>query len=160
MSTPILWNTGKKQLESILQLPILALAVLAYYSFADEGVKVAAFVTAGVLITRAVVITTAACRQLDIHFSDLCGSVQRGLAMVAIASLSGAGGLELGRGAVSSSLGALIGGVSVGIFALIATSVFFPKLLGAAAIEMLGRFSPAVARLLNKTRSSHSGAGK
>ncbi|MCL6483049.1 MAG: lipopolysaccharide biosynthesis protein, partial [Janthinobacterium lividum] len=65
MSTPILWNTGGKHLESLLQMPLIVLACLALWQFAGLGVLVVAGIAAGTLLARALVIGSAACRRLQ-----------------------------------------------------------------------------------------------
>lgn len=144
VSTPILWNTGCKHYESLLQLPILALAGVAFYMLSGQGIVVVAAVTASVLFARSAVVTAGACRRLRIRARDLLASATRGSVMALLAATGTIAGLELGHTAWPTKLGSLFAGTVAGCSVLIAASLMFPRLLGAAVIEMLGRFSPAL----------------
>lgn len=172
MSTPILWNTGRKHLESLLQLPILAIAGYAFYSFANQGIVMVALIAAGILFIRAVVITTAACRQLSISALDLFPFAVRGIVMMSLTAASTFSGIKLGVLAsvytdtklsllahtfvgikinfiaVTTYLFPLFGGVFMGSLILLASVFIFPRLLGNEVIGMLGRFSPRLSRAL------------
>ena len=144
MSTPILWNTGRKHFETLLQLPILAAAGVAFYNVADRGIVMFAVVAAGLLFARAVVITTAACRRLSIGPRDLVAFAIRGVAMVVLSAAATSAGVELGRMAGATNLGAVSGGILLGCGVLITAPLIYPRLLGEAVIEMLARFSPSL----------------
>ena len=62
LSTPVLWNTGRKHREFLLQLPLLAAAVPAWWLFAASGIRAVAIVSAAVIFARAFVIVSAALR--------------------------------------------------------------------------------------------------
>lgn len=143
MSTPILWNTGRKHFETLLQLPILGVAAIVLYMVASNGVVIVAVVAGSVLFIRAMVITAAACRQLHIGPSDLLALAARGTAMVIIAAAAAYVGTELSRMAWPTHLSAIMGGAALGCSVLMATLRIFPSLLGAGVIEMLRRFGPA-----------------
>jgi lipopolysaccharide exporter len=145
MSTTILWNTGRMHFESLLQLPILAIAGFVFYNLASKGIVIVAIAVAGVLFARAIVITTAACRRLGIVPRDLLAFAMRGTAMALIAAASAFAGVELGRMAGTTHVSALVGGTLMGCSVLMTVSVLFPWLLGDTVIEMLGRFSPRLA---------------
>lgn len=179
LSTPILWNTGRKHWESLLQLPILVVAGFAFFKFAGQGVVMAATVAACTLLIRAIVITTAACHQLKILPRDLVSSAIRGFFMACLAAAGGFAGAEIGRMAgialaplvtatgavagvdVSRIAGAphfyaLAGGLAIGSCVLIATSLICPRILGGQVIQMLGRFSPVLFRFLDRRLQSAS----
>jgi PST family polysaccharide transporter len=145
VSTPVLWNTGCKHYESLLQLPILVLAAVAFYSLSGQGIVMVAVVTASVLLTRTAAVTTKACLQLGIRAHHLVPSLMRASAMVLLASTGSLVGVELGQMVWPTRLGAFFGGTVVGCSTLIAASLIVPQLLGSAVIEMLGRFSPSIA---------------
>lgn len=150
MSTPILWNTGHKQWESLFQLPILALAAVAFFYFGKQGIVVAAAIAAGTLLARALVITTTACRLLKIGPADLFGFASRGLAMGIIAATGAYVGLCLGRMLGTAHIYPLLLGSIVGGAALVATALIFPGVLGTTVVGMLGRFSPVLSRILKR----------
>jgi PST family polysaccharide transporter len=148
MSTPILWNTGHKQWESLLQLPILALAALAFFYFGRQGIVVAAAIAAGTLLVRSLVITIAACRLLKIVPADLLGFASRGLAIGIIAGVSTYAGLRLGRTFGTPHIYPFLMGSFAGAAAVIAAVLIFPRILGATVVGMLGRFNPLISRIL------------
>ena len=172
ISTPILWNTGRKHFESLLQLPILAIAGYAFYSFANKGIVMVALIAAGFFFTRAVVITTAACRQLCISAIDLFPFAVRGIVMMCLTAASTFCGIKLGvlasiyigaklnlitftfaginirfiAATATTHLLPLLGGGFLGMIVLLATVLIFPRLLGDEVIGMLGRFSPRLSQ--------------
>jgi lipopolysaccharide exporter len=172
VSTPILWNTGRKHFESLLQLPILVIAVYAFYSFANKGVLIVALIAAGLLFSRAIVITIAACRRLSISALDLLPFAIRGIVMMSLTTISTFNGIKFGVLAsiyvgtklsliaytfaginlnfvvATTHLIPLLGGVFFVIIILLATILIFPSLLGDEVIGMLGRFSPRLSQTL------------
>ncbi|NOT84115.1 MAG: lipopolysaccharide biosynthesis protein [Methylococcaceae bacterium] len=173
MSTPILWNTNRKHFESLLQLPILALAGYAFYNYGNQGIVMVALIAAGLLFIRSVAITTAACHQLNISILDLWPLAIRGIAMMSLAVIGTLGGIKLGTiaslyigtklnatvttfagininfSAATTYLMPLLGGCFSGGSILLVTALIFPKLLGAEVIGMLSRFSPRLAQSLD-----------
>lgn len=181
MSTPILWNTDRKHLESLLQLPILMIAGYVFYSFANQGIVMVAIITAGLLFTRAVVITTAACRRLSISIRDLFPFAARSIAVMSITAAGTYGGIKLGALAslyagnqlslitnaffvgihvkfiaALAYLLPLLGGVFFGLIILLAAAFIFPYLLGEEVIGMLGRFSPRLSQAFGNNAESDS----
>lgn len=181
MSTPVLWNTGRKHLESLLQLPVLAIAGYVFYSFANQGIVTIAIITAGLLCTRAVVITTAACRRLSISVRDLLPFAARAIVMMSLTAAGTYSGIKLGTLAsiyagnqlnlvtyaffagtgidfikVTAYLLPLLGGASFGLIILLAAAFVFPYLLGEEVVGMLGRFSPRLAQALGNNAESDS----
>jgi PST family polysaccharide transporter len=141
MSTPVLWNTGRKHFESLLQLPILAAAALAFYLLASKGVIVVALVAGCMQTVRAIVITTAACRQLGIHARDLAAHAARGVTLSALAGLSTYCGVMVGSLGGAGHPASFLLGASAGFGTLIGAAMLFPSLLGPTVIEVLERFS-------------------
>jgi PST family polysaccharide transporter len=108
MSTPILWNTGGKHLESLLQMPVIVLAGLALWQFAGLGVLVVAAIAAGTLLARALVIGTAACRRMQLGPADLWPSAWRSVVLMLLAAAGAHGGSPLGHAAGHGPLPALL----------------------------------------------------
>jgi PST family polysaccharide transporter len=180
MSTPILWNTGRKHYESLLQLPILAIAGYAFYSFANKGILMVALIAGSVLFIRAVVITTAACCRLNISMLDLFPFAIRGIVMMSIAAASTFSGIKLGvlasvyietklnlltytvAGininfvAVTTHLLPLLGGAFLGGIILLAIVLGSPRFLGNEVIGMLSRFSPRLSQALGNNANPDS----
>jgi PST family polysaccharide transporter len=173
MSTPILWNTGRKHWESLLQFPILAVSAFALINLANQGVITVAIIAAGTLLARAMVITTAACYQLNIGLKDLFNTAIRGMVMASLAVIGTLSGIDAGRiagtaiaqwitvsdsligGGIARILGAshfhaLAGGLLISGAILIITPLILPNILGPQVVHMLGRFSPALFTLLER----------
>ncbi len=171
MSTPILWNTGRKHWESLLQFPVLAVSAFALIKLANQGVIMVAIIAAGTLLARAIVITTAACYQLNIGLKDLFNTAIRGMIMASLAVIGTLSGMDAGRiagtaiaqwitvsdsligGGIARMLGAnhfhaLAGGLLMSGSILVITPLIIPHILGAPVVHMLGRFSPALFTLL------------
>ncbi|HVL08423.1 MAG TPA: lipopolysaccharide biosynthesis protein, partial [Burkholderiaceae bacterium] len=140
MSTPVLWNTGRKHYESLLQIPVLVLAAIALYAFAGKGAASAAAVVACMQLLRATVITTAACRRLGIGMRDLAPSAARGALLSVVVALGAYGGLSLGGMAGANTFGTLLSGATAGVGLLLAILLTFPFLLGEKVIHVLGQF--------------------
>lgn len=140
MSTPVLWNTGRKHYEVLLQIPVLVLAAIALYAFAGKGAASAAAVVACMQLLRATVITTAACRRLGIGMRDLAPSAVRGTLLSVVVALGAYGGLSLGDMAGANMFATLLSGAAAGVGLLLAILLTFPFLLGEKVIHVLGQF--------------------
>jgi PST family polysaccharide transporter len=144
MSTPILWNTGGKHLESLLQLPLIVAAGAMLFLFAGQGAATVALIAAGTLLARALVVGTAASRRLQVGLRELAPLAARGVAMALLAGAGSWGGTLLGGMAGSHPLAAFLGGSLLGGALLLAAVLAWPPLLGLRVVGMLGRFSPPV----------------
>jgi len=142
MSTPILWNTGGKHLESLLQIPLIVLAGAALYFYAGQGVLAVALIAAGTLLARALVVGTSACRRLGVGLADLAPLAARGVAMGVLAVAGSWGGTLLGAMASSHALAAFACGALAGGLVLVVAVLICPALLGLRVVVMLARFSP------------------
>jgi hypothetical protein len=85
----VLWNTGRKQQEFLLQLPLLALAGPAWWLFAPSGIRGVAIVSAIVVFIRALVIVAAALNALQLRWLTIVAvrSARLGLSAVAAAAV-------------------------------------------------------------------------
>jgi len=150
LSTPILWNTGRKYDESVWQLPVLALGALGFYGFAGQGIESAATVAALVLVLRALLIGTMALRALKLGWIELLPDVGRGMVLSALCAV----GVKAGQAAVSDFEIPLL---SLACETLMAFSLLAlvlavrPQLLGTQSITMVIRFFPGLAPLLRRT---------
>lgn len=152
MSTPVLWNTNGKHLESLLQWPILALAVAALITWSGRGVTAVALVAAGTLLTRALVVGSCACRRVGLGGGQLLAIAWRAALLMALtaagARLAGtAGGPPPLRLALAVLAGAGLPSLAV---------LLQPRLLSWRVVQVVGRFSPPVpARLHQYLRSKY-----
>jgi len=147
LSTPILWNTGRRHLESLLQLPLLLLAVLGLVWSSGHGLTAMAAVAAAVFPLRFLLIAVPACLALAVPGPALRSLVLR--ALLFNAAVMGAGyaaglGLSLWTEAPLALLlarSAAAGAVAVTLW------LAAPNLVGAPALGLLGRFIPRQSRL-------------
>jgi O-antigen/teichoic acid export membrane protein len=143
LSTPVLWNTNRRQYEFMLQLPLLALAVPAWWFAAPGGVRDVAIVSCAAIAVRAAVIVTASLRALDLRWSVLLPYVARGVALSLFAAAAVFAGQQAAS-SVPSPLVALLAGGSCAALALLAVLLFKPQALGAEARTALSRVLPVI----------------
>lgn len=142
LSTPVLWNTGGKHLESLLQFPIIIAAAVALWLFAAQGPMAVALVAAGTLLLRALVIAGAACVRLKVDMASVAAIAWRsGVLMAATAAGAYAGAALVPN---SGALAGLVAGLAGGTVLPAVLALAWPTLLGRRVIDMLGRFSPPV----------------
>ena len=149
LSTPVLWNTGRKHYEFVLQLPILLLGVLGFYMFASQGIRTAAVIAVLLLVLRAIVIGSAAIHALKLSWTTLLPHVGRGLLL----SILCAAGVLAGQKLVAHfniPLLSITAGSVASLSILLLLIVVRPQLLGDHTIAMIIRFFPRLANLLNK----------
>jgi len=144
LSTPVLWNTGRKRLEVWLQLPVLALAVPAWWLIAPSGVRSVAIVSAIVIVLRAVVVVVAGMRAVQLEGRTVLLLLARGVALGALFGLT----VEVARLAAAASfhspLLTLLLGSGVALLVAAALVGGRPQLLGREAGEVLSRFIPSL----------------
>ena len=151
LSTPVLWNTGRKYYESLLQLPILALGALGFYWFAGQGIEAAAAVAALVLVLRALVIGVTAFRALKLDWLELLPDVGRGMLLSALCAVA----VKSGQATVSdyeAPLLSLVASTLMALCMLALVLVVRPQWLGAQSATMVIRFFPGLASLLSRAR--------
>jgi len=83
ISTPVLWHSGRQHFEYRLQLPLLVLALPAWWIAAPSGIRGIAVVSAALIFARAAAIIVAAIRLLGLSFSVVGVPLARGLALAA-----------------------------------------------------------------------------
>lgn len=143
LSTPVLWNTGRKHLEVLLQLPVLAVALPAWWLLAPHGIRAVAAGSVAVIFARAVVIVAAGLRALQMRPSVLGAMVLRGLALSAVgaaAVLATRYGVDWSHPGFSLAAGSAAAGV-----ALLAVAAAWPQVLGPELRGVVARFIPAMA---------------
>ncbi|TWI51788.1 PST family polysaccharide transporter [Pseudoduganella flava] len=143
LSTPVLWNTGGRHLESLLQMPVLALAFVGLWHFAGQGATAVALVAAATLAMRALVVGVCACVRLHVGVPVLLSIGWRAailMATTAVGTLGAAGLPPAGTLPLLQLTAAVVGGVLLPTVAVLA----FPQLLGSRVVDMLKRFTPPV----------------
>jgi O-antigen/teichoic acid export membrane protein len=140
-STPVLWNTGRKHYEYMLQLPILALALPAWWFIAPSGIRAIAVVSALVIFARAGLIITAALRALGLRWSVLATPALRGAGLAIVGAAGVLGGQRLVAGVTLPGAELFAGGL--GALALLLVLVgTWPQVIGAEAQSVLMRIFP------------------
>jgi lipopolysaccharide exporter len=141
ISTPVLWNTDRKHLEYMLQLPLLAVALPAWWLAAPSGIHAVATVSAAIIFARAAVIIVAALRALRLRSSALLAPAARGAALAAVCTAAVLGGRQL-VAAFPHPAVALAGGAIGALAVLFAVLAVFPQALGVETRGVLARFVP------------------
>jgi lipopolysaccharide exporter len=150
LSTPVLWNTGRKHFEFALQLPLVVIGALGFYLFASRGIRTAAAVAALLLVLRALVIGIAAFRALNLRGAELLPHVLRGLGLSAICGIAvltaqhAMARYDLPLLSITAS-----GLLAVALCALLV--ILRPQVLGEQTITMVIRFIPGLSAWLEKT---------
>ena len=144
LSTPVLWNTGRKQQEVLLQLPVLALAVPAWFLLSPWGIRAVALVSAGVILLRAGMVVAAGLRAVQLEPRAVLAPVLRG---ALLGALFGAV-VEAARLAAAASFDSPLLSLLAGSFSALALALAIvavrPQLLGSDARSVLSRFVPSV----------------
>lgn len=144
MSTPVLWNTGRKHLEYQLQLPLLAIAVPTWWLVAPAGIRGVALVSAAVISARALVIVAAGHRALDLRWHALLPDTARGLALACVGGLAVLAGQHAVAPMGLPAVSIVAGGLSA-VVALLLVVGLWPALLGAPTQSALARLVPGLA---------------
>ncbi|MEJ6022330.1 oligosaccharide flippase family protein [Ramlibacter sp. PS4R-6] len=141
LSTPVLWNTNRREYEYRLQLPLLALAAPAWWYFAPGGVRGIATVSCVVIFARAIVIVAATLRALDLRWSVLARDLGRGVGLSVLCALAVFTAQEVSSWTASPLVALFAGGIAAGL-AMLAVLVFKPEALGRDAQTALSRVVP------------------
>jgi O-antigen/teichoic acid export membrane protein len=141
LSTPVLWNTGRKQHEFMLQLPLLALAGPAWWLFAPAGIRGVALVSAVVILARAVVIVGAALKALQLPWITIAPYVARGFGLAAVCGAAVLAGQQAAAGLALPGVSLAAGGICA-VAAMAAVLFVRPQALGKEATSALARLVP------------------
>ena len=149
ISTPVLWNAGRKHYEFALQIPVIGLGLVAFYLFASQGIRVAATIAAAMLVVRAIVMAAAAFHALKLSWKSILPDAARGLllAVVCVASVLTGQEAVVRFGVPILSVAAS----AVTTFLVLALLMLMrPHILGEHTNGMIIRFFPALAGRLGK----------
>ena len=141
LTTPVLWNTGRKHQEVLLQLPVLALAGPAWWLFAPSGIRGVAIVSAVVILARALVIVAAALNALQLRWLTIAPYAARGLGLAAVAAVA----VLAGQHAVATLTFPGVSLYAGGLCAMAALGLLIlarPQVLGLEACSALSRLVP------------------
>jgi O-antigen/teichoic acid export membrane protein len=155
LSTPVLWNTGRKHYEFLLQLPLVAAGAAGFYLLAGQGIHMAAAVAGGLLVLRAAVITVAAFRALSLRATALLPEALRGL-LLSTLSIAGVLAAQHASARFDIPLLSLAAGALAAVVLPALLLVLRPQLLGQDAADMVIRFVPGLAKFLRRDTASSS----
>lgn len=147
LSTPILWNTGRRHLEAWLQLPLLVCGAIAFFYASRLGLHAMAVVAAALLVLRFFAMAVPAAAALKLAPPLAFGLFGRAIVLNVLVLLAGYGsGLlaeQWSKSAIWLLLCRTMGAASVAM----ALWLLVPKLLGQPAISLLNRFLPKNSKL-------------
>jgi O-antigen/teichoic acid export membrane protein len=143
LSTPVLWNTGRKHLEVWLQLPVLAAAIPVWWLLAPHGLRAMAVASAAVIAARALLVVAAGLRAVGLRWSAVWPFAWRGLVLAGLCAAAVAAGREAVAG-FHHPLATLLAGGSLAAITLMAVVAARPQVLGTEARGVLSRLIPAV----------------
>ncbi|MEY4653468.1 MAG: hypothetical protein RI884_2049 [Pseudomonadota bacterium] len=150
VSTPVLWNTGRRQQEASLQGPLLLVVVPAWWLLAPGGLEFAAGVSLLAIHARTAVIVGAGLRALDLSARCLLPLVARGT-VLALACAVATGCAQAGARwtadlmlwpPIWQAVASLTAGSTAGLGAGLLLAWTAPSLLGEDARGMLARVLP------------------
>ena len=147
LTTPVLWNTGRKHHEAMLQLPVLLLGVGALIWCMQWGVQWAAAVASAILFLRMLAVCISAFKALELRFSNLLPHIARGMFLSLLVLL----GVEVAHVSVARFGMPLVNLLRSGLLAVLLALVCLwwrPVLLGEHASAMVVRFVPKLRRYL------------
>ncbi len=152
LSTPVLWNTGRKHLEYQLQLPLLAMAVPAWWLFAPTGIRGVALVSAVTIFARAVVIVAAALSALKLRWQVVLPDAARGMALAAACAAAVVAGQQAVAG-LGIPFVSLAAGGSCALAAMLLMVGMRPDVLGLETQSALARLVPGFGPWLARGRA-------
>lgn len=141
LSTPVLWNTGRKHHESLLQLPVLVLGGIGFYYSLDYGIQAFALVAALLVVGRMTLVCWSVFQLLGLSLLDAITPIIRGAGLSALI----AGSAYLGIFFVSKENSPFLSLATSGTLTILAFGfvVFcWPQALGPEVIAMVIRFFP------------------
>jgi len=141
LSTPVLWNTNRREYEYRLQLPVLLVAAPVWWYFAPQGIRAIAIVSSVVIFARAIVILTATLRALGLGWNALARDLGRGIGLSALCALAVLGAQEAASWTSSPLVALAAGGTAAGL-AMLAVLFLKPEALGRDAQTALSRVVP------------------
>jgi O-antigen/teichoic acid export membrane protein len=144
LSTPVLWNTGRKHLEVWLQLPVLAVAIPAWWWLAPSGIRVVALVSAAVVYARSVAIMAASMRAVQLPLATLLPLLWRGFGLAVLCTAAVTAGRHAGLASFDHPAASLLCGGTAALLAVFVLVAARPQVLGVEARAVLSRVIPAM----------------
>jgi len=152
LSTPVLWNTGRKHYEALLQLPLLFLGIGALYHFAPMGLHAAAVVVAILVSSRGVVIGAAAFHAAGLRRREVLPHLARGVVLSVVVCTGARMGMYFVSGFAAPIVALMAGGLGA-ILPVIGIVWWRPAMLGDHAFTVAARFVPRLRDRVRVTRA-------
>lgn len=154
ISTPILWNTGRRSAEFAVQLPFIPIAALAIVVAAGDSLLAVAWVTAAMFVLRTLLMVILACRALDISLAVATRRILPSVWITALVGLVAMACAHMLRAIGTTNLvSLLLGGASIGV-AVVACLSAAPDSLPFVVRRYAGRWSkecpPGIRGILNR----------
>jgi lipopolysaccharide exporter len=143
LSTPVLWNSNRRQYEFLLPLPLLAVAAPLWWLLAPEGIRAVAMVSVLVIVARAIVIVGAALRALKLGWLAVLPNAVRGLGLAAVCAAAVLAGQQAVAGLALPGISLCAGGTCA-LIAMLLMMSFRPQILGRDVGNALASLFPAV----------------
>lgn len=148
LSTPVLWNMGRKHHEALLQIPILALAAVGFYFWTSHGVVAVASIASLVLFGRMLVVCSSAFQALQLSPALLLTQLARGIFLAALCAVVVCICQRVTRDLNLPLVVLAASGISTLVVVIVLT-LMFPRVLGEYASSMLLRFEPRLRAYLH-----------
>lgn len=144
LSTPVLWNMGRKHHEALLQIPVLLAGAAAFYLFTSKGVIAVAIIASLVLLGRMLVVCGSAFQVLKLSPGLLLPELARGTLLGAIC-IAMVVATQWATANIQQPFWVLAGSTLSTATALVLVIRFWPHVLGEQASTMVLRFTPGLA---------------
>lgn len=141
ISTPVLWNAQRKSSECLLQLPVLAVAALAWVWAAQEGVRYVAAASVLVMFARAAVMVAAVLHRMRLRWTGAAVALLRGGSLALLCGAGVVAGQHL-AGADAEPLARLLAGAAMGVVPAPLVLALAPRWFGPEALAVLSRLLP------------------
>nr|WP_315233252.1 lipopolysaccharide biosynthesis protein [uncultured Albidiferax sp.] len=147
LSTPVLWNAGRKHHESLLQLPVLAVGAIGFYYSMPYGITAFALVAALLILTRTFLVCGSVFQLLELRFADVVVHLGRGGAISSVVAVVAFFSIRSVNDFGIPFLNLIVSGFTVFLVSILMIFLW-PKILGSEAIEMVLRFFPKLDKSL------------
>ncbi|MDR7305631.1 lipopolysaccharide biosynthesis protein [Rhodoferax saidenbachensis] len=149
LSTPVLWNAGRKHHESLLQLPVLFLGVIGFYYSLPYGIQAFALVAALLVVGRMSLVCWSVFQLLGLSLSDAITPIVRGGGFSVLVAGSAYLGMFLVFKENSPFLSLMVSGILT-ILTLGFVVFYWPQTIGLETVAMIARFFPKITVMLTR----------
>ena len=145
LSTPVLWNTGHRHLEFALQIPILVIGGAVLFETAHYGLNAVAWTVSVICLFRAIVVSGAAMRILNISAWEMSADFMRGTILSSFVFVTAKCTVNITSSFNMPIITLAISALFAAVFALLLL-FFCPSLFGIRTQKVLLRFFPPLGK--------------